>query len=125
MHTHRRQHHPYKGVSDVEKRRGVLVTNHGSAEPPWNSTIENGELGLISVWMVKLVISEGKIAFSLFQFEGSEPMDQARCQYLKSLNAVFSTYMARPNPGGIHQSHKCLQHQRQSQVRSCQSAKHR
>lgn len=54
-------------------------TDHGSAEPPWNSTIENGELGLICIWTVKLVMSVGKIAFSLFQLEGSEPMEQRLC----------------------------------------------
>lgn len=78
--------HPYKDISDEDLKTNPrdTITNHGSAEPPWNSTIENGELGLICIWIVKLVIRAGKIAFSLFQFEGSEPLQRTRCQPLKN-----------------------------------------
>lgn len=75
------QLHPFKGVSDEHFKANSrdTVTYHDSAEPPWNSTIENGELGLICIWIVKLVISVGNIAFSLFQFKGSEPVQRTRC----------------------------------------------
>lgn len=93
------QLHPYKGVSEKTNFRDV-ITHHGSAEPPWNSTIENGELGLICVWIVKLVICVGKITFSLFQFEGSEPVEQNPCQSLKNINHCVLNSQDSPQPSG-------------------------